>query len=870
MDDKRYDIKVSVWLAVVIMAYERYMSTHSPTKDMMYFKQSLIRQKAQTISSVKVDQAAISQWYNGNHNQSTYNYMCEEGATRRLSFHGEFNFEKERPDNLYLQDRVQVSNEYKSIQELVGFVEGPYTALYGSQKLSKDIDCISILEYLEQYAGEPYEKLERADLSNKTKLIEIQRAGTAAVQHLDKMAELCESKFQLNKTGQSKWLDGSNQKVRGYLWRQLHVKGNEGPTTLSLFAELTDHRARFRFSVELNEEKSKPEHYTKHHNILNKDIRGASEKLVYIHGGNSSKSIMQELNLSTAELKELIKKGTYKKIQLARVIYREDFNTNEELIEEMLKSIEALLPYYDLVYNNKKTTSVTKGENIESLKEERNNIMNYGNKNKILFGPPGTGKTYHTVLYAVAIIEDKPMSHVYQEDYDAVFERYCEYKTNGKISFTTFHQSYSYEEFIEGIKPRLAMDAEGALDGLEYKIEAGVFKRFCDDAQQFNVQTVSADIRSNPTVWKVSLKGSGQNEVKEDCFTNNRIRIGWDWKDKVLSEESDFKTMKEKSILLYFQHEMKIGDIVLTLLDKEHIDGIGIVTGDAEWLDDGDKYPRSRTVQWIATGIKENIVAMNQGIRLTSSTVYRLKINIASVLQMISRHTANKDVHIEENKDKYVFIIDEINRGNVSKIFGELITLIESTKRLGEKEAITATLPYSGIPFGVPSNIYILGTMNTADRSIALMDTALRRRFEFIEMMPKAEVLSCINLGRIDLKRMLTAINLRIESLYDREHTIGHAYFTPLFQEPSLSKLGDIFMNTIIPLMQEYFYDDYSKIQLVLGDNAKDDPYKFIKDETLKLNDLFKGTVDIDLPETKYSIQKVAFSKEESYIQIYE
>lgn len=223
---------------------------------------------------------------------------------------------------------------------------------------------------------------------------------------------------------------------------------------------------------------------------------------------------------------------------------------------------------------------------------------------------------------------------------------------------------------------------------------------------------------------------------------------------------------------------------------------------------------------------------------------------------------------------KYFFIIDEINRGNISKIFGELITLIESTKRAGMPEAASAILPYSGDEFSVPSNVYILGTMNTADRSIALMDTALRRRFQFVEMMPDSDVLRKIHADKVedlDVAAMLDKINERIEYLYDREHTIGHAFFTDLKDDATLEKLQSIFEKSVIPLLQEYFYEDYQKIQLVLGDNAKsDDSLKFIIDEKVIAKNIFKGNVEdvIDLPEKKYSINSKAFENINSYKEI--
>ncbi|MFK0483670.1 McrB family protein, partial [Campylobacter jejuni] len=175
----------------------------------------------------------------------------------------------------------------------------------------------------------------------------------------------------------------------------------------------------------------------------------------------------------------------------------------------------------------------------------------------------------------------------------------------------------------------------------------------------------------------------------------------------------------------------------------------------------------------------------------------------------------------------YIIIIDEINRGNVSKIFGELITLIEASKRIGEKEELKVTLPYSGKEFGVPKNVYIIGTMNTADRSITSLDTALRRRFEFIEMMPDVSKLS-MDCEGINLQELLKAINTRIEYLLDREKTIGHAFFVSV---ENLEDLKKVFQNKIIPLLQEYFYNDYALINAVLNHNGmikedkKDDKY---------------------------------------------
>ena len=245
------------------------------------------------------------------------------------------------------------------------------------------------------------------------------------------------------------------------------------------------------------------------------------------------------------------------------------------------------------------------------------------------------------------------------------------------------------------------------------------------------------------------------------------------------------------------------------------------------------------------------------------------------ISKILNKYLAEPVMDVEHETKPYVFIIDEINRGNISKIFGELITLIEDTKRAGASEEINVTLPYSKEIFSIPQNVYIIGTMNTADRSIALIDTALRRRFDFVEIMPDSKVLENIGAGKLtigdqelNVARMLDVINERIKYLFDREHTIGHALFIELENSPSLETLAEIFEKKVIPLLQEYFYDDYEKIQLVLGDNAKEDEFKFILDKQVRVKEVFNGNPDIDLPEKGYEIQHSAFRKLESYKQI--
>lgn len=490
--------------------------------------------------------------------------------------------------------------------------------------------------------------------------------------------------------------------------------------------------------------------------------------------------------------------------------------------------------------------------------------------NTILFGPPGTGKTYYTVIYAVAIIENRELASVEKEDYAEVLERYNEYKAQGRIEFTTFHQSYGYEEFIEGLKPTIVSeDTDGASGDIQYSVQPGVFKRFCEKTVRPVSSKANDGIRENPNIWKVSLEGTGKNPTRTECMQNNHIRIGWDSYGKDITDETDFSTSGGRLVLNAFINKMQVGDIVLSCYSASTIDAVGVVTGEYEWHEEYSSLKRLRKVNWLVKDIEENILEINGGASMTLASVYRLSVSLADVYRIIEKHRPELMESASEKSNNYVFIIDEINRGNISKIFGELITLMEASKRVGQPEGMTVRLPYSQSLFGVPKNVYVIGTMNTADRSIATIDTALRRRFLFREMLPNPKILEGISVEDLSISDMLTRLNKRITVLYDREHTIGHAYFMPLKTSPTIDTLAEIFTNNILPLLQEYFYEDYEKIRLVLGDNNKPDPEEqFIIARENDYAQLF-GETGIDLDEGHtYEINYAAFGKTEAYRSI--
>ena len=486
-------------------------------------------------------------------------------------------------------------------------------------------------------------------------------------------------------------------------------------------------------------------------------------------------------------------------------------------------------------------------------------------KNIILYGTPGTGKTYSSIQYAVAIVEGKPIADVKAEDYGAVFGRYLKYKDDGLIAFTTFHQSFSYEEFIEGIRPVVFSEEKTEMGReIKYEVHDGIFKAFCDKAGTPIGSGTSVDlgIGKNPVAWKVSLEGTGDNPTRTECMENNHIRIGWDDYGETISDATDYSEHGGSAVLNAFYNRMQIGDIVMSCYSSKTIDAIGVVTGEPEWHDEYPNYKRLRNVKWLVKGINEDIVDLNAGKTMTLSTVYKLSVSVSDALQVLRKIKPTLFTQKVKIPNR-VFIIDEINRGNISKIFGELITLIESSKRINASEQLRAILPYSGQNFGVPDNVYIIGTMNTADRSIAMIDTALRRRFSFVEMHPESATLKDVLVDGIDIAEMLDTLNKRITVLLDREYTIGHSYLLPLKSDPTIENLAGIFENKIIPLLQEYFYDDYEKIQFVLGDNQKpDDSTRFIVKKTDAVK-LF-GDADIDFPEY-YEVNSEAFKRIDAY-----
>jgi len=244
---------------------------------------------------------------------------------------------------------------------------------------------------------------------------------------------------------------------------------------------------------------------------------------------------------------------------------------------------------------------------------------------------------------------------------------------------------------------------------------------------------------------------------------------------------------------------------------------------------------------------------------------------LAPMIELMTGNASNIADTAPKKSNARVLIIDEINRGNISKIFGELITLIEDDKRTGQPEALSVTLPYSKSNFSVPDNLFLIGTMNTADRSLTSIDAALRRRFLFEEVMPDQSLLSDINIDGISLSKVLQSLNHRIELLLGREYLIGHSYFLPLKDDPSLGHLSDIFSLQVIPLLKEYFFDDWEKIHRTLGDHQKPNKYQMVRkrfnDANIQdlLGDDWQGG-----HEAGWEVSESALGEPEAYLGIYQ
>ena len=497
----------------------------------------------------------------------------------------------------------------------------------------------------------------------------------------------------------------------------------------------------------------------------------------------------QNHNASERPFNEIIDelRETYQK----RIPVDEKFPDNwDSLVDEIQDHVSELISKFRELTNEKLDVVADKGKNLLPL-------------NSIIYGPPGTGKTYSTIDMALEILGEAKQTREVQKI------KFSEFQKKGRIYFTTFHQNMSYEDFIEGIKPSAPEEDD---DFLKYEIEDGLFMQACVEAAYNYIRsnfredrTVTSLMNFNSLYDKLYDKVTNAGEWKLSTRSHGEVTA-------YVTAQGNFSVKHRGSQKSYTVSRERLARIYDSYPDPDIIPNVQntfrqIIGG------------CNSTAYWSVLNAIAELKQDNQELSTTYIKDNEIELSYSDKKNIVQKFWQKKEyIVIKDGENKclpFVFIIDEINRGNVAQIFGELITLIEEDKRMGKNEMLFAILPYSKNAFAVPPNLYIIGTMNTADRSIEALDTALRRRFSFIHMIPEEKKLNTIPDG-IDLSKMLISMNNRLKVLKDSDHTIGHAW---LWDVNDFQGLKAVFAEKILPMLQEFFYNDFEKLGLVLGNS---------------------------------------------------
>lgn len=424
--------------------------------------------------------------------------------------------------------------------------------------------------------------------------------------------------------------------------------------------------------------------------------------------------------------------------------------------------------------------------------------------NSIHYGPPGTGKTYRSISKAVEIIDGE-----LSPDRSKVQRRFRQLCDEERISFVTFHQSYGYEDFVEGIRPVLRAEEQG---NARYELGVGVFKRIAIEALFDCLEPVSATLGADfDARWRTLVE-----QIEDDP---NRTYAG-------LTNATEFRLLLAPSGLIKGVN-VKSDTGTEFICPKHYMDPVFAAYPEATRINTTDvanALDHGSHTSFIAAVFR---ILKELEVRVPEKREVKSFEEKTEIVQRYLKRSAESGYQLkpEDEWRPYVLLIDEINRGNISKIFGELITLLEPDKRLGAPVEISLTLPYSKERFVVPQNLFVLGTMNTADKSLALLDLALRRRFQFEELQPDFSEVTCKQLpakARTILQRLNHLIALR----KDRDHLIGHAYFCAVTDEESFN---EVFQRQVIPLLQEYFYNDWEGLRAVLGEDQSKSETGFVR-----------------------------------------
>lgn len=509
-----------------------------------------------------------------------------------------------------------------------------------------------------------------------------------------------------------------------YLWMQFkHKEYKNNPSSISIFIvkDTNKNAAKLLIETEIDEKNAKKSDYEAFSRALDKST--SFDNSWYWEDNNET-----IFDTAMAAINSLHER-TSKKVKIVKHIKGPYSNTeSKRIINELKAAFKQLIPCYKNIYKY--------NEQIHEYNIDNKSLKFEQPKNQILYGPPGTGKTYNTIVKAMEIINGEKYDFVDDKQYETLKKDFDKLKQQGQIEFVTFHQSYSYEEFVEGIKPDLKNEND-----LTYQKVDGIFKSICKNASK----TITDNF--------------------DDVY------------EKFINDLADYN---EDNLF-----KLKTG--------KGKTFGITVNSNKNLSI-----YMGKNLTKW-GTLTKNNLKNLSDWKYYANPIYEYLKNNY----NLTVRETQN-------STQPYILIIDEINRGNISKIFGELITLIEEDKR----ETMSVKLPYSQDNFTVPKNLYIIGTMNTSDRSIASIDIALRRRFKFIEMMPKSELVADFGCG---FQTIFEKLNTKIKILLDRDHQIGHSYFiNTKYANADINTLKEIWFSEIIPLLNEYFYCDWEKLKLVI------------------------------------------------------